>query len=173
MPLRGALWACLLTLACDAGTPERVETPALGPDEIGFELIGPGEAALVVPVTINGDGPFQFVLDTGATLTCVERDVADRLQLPPARRAVGYGAGVGGQGRVDLVRIDSLRIGETRVRGVVGCVLDLSSLRTVGADIDGLLGLNVLKEFHVSLDFQRGILRLEDPAALRAVEPGG
>jgi predicted aspartyl protease len=172
MTARGALWACLLTAACDVGTPEQVELPPTGRDEIRFELIGPGDAALVVPVTINGNGPFQFVLDTGATLTCVERNVADRLQLPAARGAVGYGAGVGGQGRVDLVRIDSLRIGEAGVHGLVGCVLDLSALRTVGADIDGLLGLNVLKQFHVSLDFQRGVLRLEDPATAAAVQAG-
>lgn len=138
---------------------------APGEGEIAFELVGPNEAALVVPVVINGQGPFDFVLDTGATLTWVERDVAAQLELPAARGAVGFGAGVGGQARVDLVRIDSLRIGEARVFDVVGRVLDLSGLRAVGANIDGLLGLNVLREYHVSLDFQRNTLRLDAPSA--------
>jgi|GEM_PF-3917599 len=36
--------------------------------EVEFALAGPGGAALLVPVFVNGEGPFDFVLDTGATL---------------------------------------------------------------------------------------------------------
>jgi predicted aspartyl protease len=158
-------------LGCEVGAPARVDAPPAGEGEIAFELIGPNQAALVVPVLINGQGPFDFVLDTGATLTCIERTVAQRLELPSARGAVGYGAGIGGQGRVELVRIDSLRVGEAAAHDLVGCVLDLGSLRAVGANVDGLLGLNVLREFHVSLDFRRNILRLEDPAVAPAAYP--
>ena len=41
------------------------------------------------------------------------------------------------------------------------CAIDLQALRVVGANVRGLLGLNVLREFRVTLDFERQILRLD------------
>ena len=39
---------------------------------------------LIVPVTLNGAGPFPFLLDTGATCSVVDEALADRLRLPRA-----------------------------------------------------------------------------------------
>ncbi|HEU0076709.1 MAG TPA: hypothetical protein VFQ76_03610 [Longimicrobiaceae bacterium] len=36
-------------------------------------------AAIIVPVFVNGVGPFDFVLDTGATFTCLEPMLSRRL----------------------------------------------------------------------------------------------
>lgn len=152
----------LLLLACDTGAPARVEAPAdpaLG--EIAMRMAGPNEAALMVDVFLNGEGPYEFVLDTGATFTCVSRPRAEELDLPARRGATGFGAGIGGTGRVDLVRVDSLRVGEARAFDLTACVLDLDHLDVLGTEIDGLLGLNVLREFTVTLDFERGVIRLE------------
>ncbi len=159
--------------ACGVGGPSRVTTPAdSAAGEIAFDLVGPGEAALVVPVEINGEGPFQFILDTGATLTCVADSTAARLDLPE-RPSAGVGVGVGGTGRLRLARVDSLRIGEARAYDLPVCLIDLAHAGIIGAPIDGLVGLNVLKEFRVSLDFERRVLRLDDPAATPAAADGG
>ena len=43
---------------------------------------------MMAPVTINGQGPFQFLMDTGANVSCVSRELGQRLALPalpPAR----------------------------------------------------------------------------------------
>lgn len=163
--------AALALGACGVGGPSRVTTPAdSAAGEIAFELVGPGEAALVVPVEINGEGPFRLILDTGATLTCVADSTAARLALPE-RPAAGIGVGVGGTGRLRLARVDSLRIGEARAYDVPVCLLDLSHARVLGTRIDGLVGLNVLKEFRVTLDFEREVLRLDEPGADRASAP--
>src|SRR5947209_3780803 len=37
--------------------------------------------AVIVPVTVNGSGPYQFMLDTGSTLSAVDRDLARELGL--------------------------------------------------------------------------------------------
>jgi predicted aspartyl protease len=152
-----------LFAGCDpSGTAVRVQAPAdTVAGEIAFELAGPGGAALVVPAWVNGEGPFDFVLDTGATFTCVEVGIARRLELPEARGVVGVGAGVGAAGQLQLVRIDSLRVGEAHVEGLTGCALDLAHMGAVGIRIDGLLGLNFLRNFRVTVDFEREVLLLQ------------
>ncbi|CAN5319283.1 hypothetical protein BH23GEM2_BH23GEM2_01340 [soil metagenome] len=152
---------------CDVGAPARVVTPADSTaGEAPFRLAGPGGAMLLVSVFINGRGPYDLVLDTGATLTCVDQRVASELALPRAAVGVGYGAGVGGSGSVSLVRIDSLRFGEASAERMTACVLDLEHLQqlhgigSAGSNVHGLLGLNFLKNFRVTLDFERNVVSL-------------
>ena len=162
----GLLLAVLLS-GCgieDASSPARVETRSdSAAGETTFELAGPGGAALVVAVHLNGQGPFSFVLDTGATLTCVDQILADSLELPESAGRIGIGAGIRGSGRMRLVSVDSLRLGVTSAYDLTACAIDLSRLETAGLDVNGLLGLNFLKAFRVTLDFAAGTLRLEEP----------
>jgi predicted aspartyl protease len=154
----------LLLAACERMAPERVEFPAdSAAGEIAFELAGPGGAALLIPVYINGAGPYQFVLDTGATVTCVDDELASALTLPEVRGVIGTAAGVGGQGGLRLVSVDSLRIGAVRAHELQACVVDLEHLGGMGLELDGLIGLNVLREFRVTLDFERNIVTLAEP----------
>lgn len=160
-----AIALSLLVLpACADMAPDRVEVPAdSAAGEIAFELAGPGGAALLVPVHINGTGPYQFVFDTGATVTCVDEELANDLALREVRGVVGTAAGVGGQGGVRIVALDSLRMGAVRVHELQACVVDLEHLSGMGLELDGLIGLNVLMEFRVTLDFARNIITLEEP----------
>ena len=61
----------------------------------------------------------------------------------------------------NLPRIDSLRTGGTTATQVSACVLDLAHLRALGPKVEGLLGLNFLKSYRVTLDFAKGTARLE------------
>jgi predicted aspartyl protease len=139
-----------------------------GPGEVAFELSGPGGAALVVPVTVNGQGPYPFVLDTGATVTCVDAALAKELDLPERHGVVGLGGGVRGVGQMQVLSIDSVELGDARVTGLIGCAVDLAPMQTAGLDIQGLLGLNFLKHYRVTLDFRDQLLRLDDPGGATA-----
>jgi predicted aspartyl protease len=150
--------------ACDQTQPARVSIEAdTTAGEVAFELAGAGGAALVVPVHINGTGPHSFVLDTGATITCMRTDLAEQLELPEVSGVLGMGAGVGSSGRVRLVSVDSLRLGGILAEELQACVLDFEHLTSIGLEIDGLLGLNVLRQFRVTLDFDRSIVTFERP----------
>lgn len=162
--MRRVLLGLLLLPSCADMAPDRVEVaPDSAAGEVAFELAGPGGAALVVPVHINGRGPYQFVLDTGATVTCVDDELAASLTLPEVRGVVGSAAGVGGAGSLRLVSVDSLSMGGVRAHELEACVIDLQHLSGVGLDLDGLIGLNFLMEFRVTLDFERNIVTLEKP----------
>jgi predicted aspartyl protease len=149
---------------CRLEMPEKAAQPrATSPGEVAFRLAGPGGAALLVPVTINGQGPFNFVLDTGATFTCIDRQLVDQLGLPRRPGQVGVGVGIGSSGRVEIVTVDSLQVGSATGDQMMACAIDLTELQNLGVEIDGLLGLNFLKAFQVTLDFEREVLRLDEP----------
>lgn len=153
----------LIVTACEYGAPSRIEAPADTVEgAISFELGGMGGAALLVPVHLNGHGPHQFVLDTGATLTCVSNELADSLDLPERSGQFGAGVGIQGAGRVELVGVDSLRVGETRAFDISVCRLDLSQLEQAGLRVDGLLGLNFLKSFRMVVDFGTNTLLFQE-----------
>lgn len=162
-------------LGCIVEMPPEATAPAeTKPGEVSFELVGPSDSAILVPVHIrsqrpeNGEGsegPFNFVLDTGATLTCIDSDLARRLDLPERFGIVGKGVGIGGAGRVGLVEIDVLEVGSASAEALTACTLSLSAMREAGLDVQGLLGLNFLRAFRVTIDFQRRALNLEKEAA--------
>ena len=158
----------LLLCACDRMAPARVDMPVdSAAGEIRFELAGAGGAALVVPVFLNGTGPYQFVMDTGATVTCVDDALATRLALEDVSGVMGTAAGVSGQGQLRLVELDSLRLSGVSTHELQACVVDLEHLGGMGLELDGLIGLNVLKEFRVTIDFERSIVTLQEPVPAR------
>ena len=168
--LIGFLCLCAASLAAcsDVGRSAAASAPADSTaGAVGFRLAGVVGAAIVVPAYINGRGPIDLILDTGATLTCLDSALVRELALPPRRIAVGAAVGVGGSGRVQLARMDSLRVGEARAENITACTLDLGSLRLVGRDVRGLLGLNFLRSFRVTLDFERRTLQLTQPRERR------
>lgn len=152
----------VLVGGCEGALPGRAAVQAdTAAGEVPLRVAGRGGAVLMVAAHINGEGPYSLVLDTGATLTCVDERLARSLQLPRKRGAVGLGAGVGGSGRVDLVQVDSVRLGASTVRNLTACILDLRHLSELGAGgVSGLLGLNFLTDFHVTLDFEQRLMTL-------------
>lgn len=167
-PMRLSALLCFLALAgCEVplgGGPAEVRAPADSASAaIPFTLAGPGGAALVVPVSINGGPEVPFVLDTGATLTCLDAARADSLDLPRRPGVSGFGAGVGGSGTVGIVQADSFRVGNATAYDLSICTIDLSAIEGVGLEAQGLVGLNFLKSFRVGLDFEAETLTLEAP----------
>lgn len=159
------LAALAVAAGCAPTGPARTEAPVdAEAGEIAFEWAGTQRAGILLPVYINGTGPHSFLLDTGATLTCVDEALAAELELPEPPGQIGIGAGIGGAGRMRLVRMDSLRVGETRAESLPACAVDLGAARSIGVEFDGLLGLNFLRAFHMTLDFERNVLILTEPA---------
>ena len=152
--------SCGLQSALSPGAPSQITA-----GEVNFKLAGPNEAALIVPVRINGKGPYEFVLDTGATFTCVDRTLVEEVKLPDWTSPLGSVVITGGEGQMGFVKIDTLEVGDSaRASELVACKLDLSRMQPPGFGIKGLVGLNFLKSYRVTIDFERKALRLDKPA---------
>lgn len=114
---------------------------------------------MTVPVTIEGQGPFRFMIDTGAQATVVTRRLRDRLQM----RSLGQATVVGMAARkqVELVQLDGL---EFAARVFDALHAPLLEAEHIGAD--GILGLDSLQDLRVLIDFRRQTIAVNDARAL-------
>jgi hypothetical protein len=114
--------------------PVRGGSVEAGPRRIPLRIVA--GRLLIVPVKVDGTGPYPFLLDTGATRSLVDETLADHLRLPRAgvvahetavasdsatlvRGALTLG-GVQGDGTLIRASLDSLADLDPRPRGVVG-----------------------------------------------------
>lgn len=98
---------------------------------------------MTVEVTIDGAGPFRFIVDSGATRTVISKTLADLLHLPDAGAVEMHS--VGGTSTVPSVRIARLTLGALPARPIVAPVLDAGNLGAAGIlGIDALAGKKVV-----------------------------
>ena len=113
---------------------------------------------MVAPVTLNGQGPFSFLIDTGANRSCISQALADRLQIE-AGAPVSVRTVVGARVRSSVV-VDRLQLGAKTQRHVTAPVLPMK-----GVDGDGVLGIDWLKNRRLVLDFSGHSLEITAPLA--------
>ena len=144
--------------APDAVTPPTAAAP--GSDVDVIELERERYRRMTVPVMIGGEGPFRFMLDTGAEATVVSQALADRLALNDRKPAI-------------LVGMASRRQVETAEIFDVGLGRRLFYIRNApvveGENIggaDGILGVDSLQHQRVLLDFARQEITVADAEEL-------
>ena len=111
---------------------------------------------MTVPVTIGGEGPFRFMLDTGAQATVVSRGLADRLCCNDRKPAILVG--MASSRTVETTPIDDVRLGSRMFYIRKAPVVE-------GANIggaDGILGLDSLQDQRVLLDFVKEEISVAD-----------
>jgi predicted aspartyl protease len=101
---------------------------------------------MTVPVRIGANDSFSFVVDTGSQTTVVARDIAERLALPPARRARVIG--IGGSEMADTAIVEEMGLGR---RSFSDVEVVLFEGQHIGAD--GIVGIDSLQRQRVLLDF--------------------
>jgi predicted aspartyl protease len=139
-------------------------TVALSPGstKAKFRLAGGAQPLILLPVSVNGDGPFQFILDTGAGTSLLSSDLAKQLGVKVIGSKEGQSAG--GKVSVLLGRVDSLAVGDTNLDDVDVGIVDLAHLgETIGDQVDGDLGYNFLRHFRVTIDYHGSEIQLDDP----------
>lgn len=103
---------------------------------------------LSVATYVNGQGPFAFLVDTGATTSVITSEIADRLGLE--RGGQGRLHSIAGAQPVPMARVASLAVGKRERRNMTVAVLPREQLR-----MDGILGLEWLGQASLLLDFGR------------------
>jgi predicted aspartyl protease len=139
-------------------------TATLSPSSarVKFRLAGGAQPLILLPVEVDGEGPFEFILDTGAGTSLLSSELGEKLRV----RVVGskQGQSAGGAVSVSLAKVTSLAVGAAKLEDMDVGLVDLSHIgETIGARIDGDLGYNFLKHFRITLDYRNNEMRLDDP----------
>ena len=123
-------------------------------------------------VSING-GPLRtFLVDTGAGLTAISRQLADTLGLAlgGSMDIVGLGGGV----EARSASLASVAMGSIVRKDVSVLVLDFDEMRhSMGLEVEGILGFSALNRYQVTFDFAKGALEIAQNAARRTPGAGG
>ncbi len=121
-----------------AGAPPPTETLPLAQDPT---------LRLTLPVMVNGQGPFAFLVDTGSDRTVISRELAAKLALPPGPRVVIHESA--GADNVRTVLIDHLTVGSRTLDHI-----EAPSLGEGDLGAAGMLGVDALRDLHVVMDFK-------------------
>ena len=118
-----------------------------------------GQVLALVPVTINGKGPYAFALDTGASQSLVDSQVAHELGVPTTGGKQQI-AGVASITKVRSIRVRDWKVGKVRLppTTVVEANLPFGNARS---GVQGLLGSDMLSDFDVvTIDYAHSRLLL-------------
>jgi predicted aspartyl protease len=156
MALRGLIAACALALAGSAAAQSDTVGGLLGNAEADeAAMLRDRHERMTVPVTIDGAGPYRFLIDTGAQATVVTHELVEDLALRHSGRATLVA--MGGTSEVDTVELDNLEFANRSVSGLISPALNATH---IGAD--GILGLDSLQNTRVLIDFREGRMKIAD-----------
>lgn len=144
----------------DPAAPEPEAEPALYAVPTTRDRVG----RVLAPVTINGQGPFRFIVDTGANRSAVSPRVVARLGLDTSVAQPMDVHGVTGTAELPAVEFESLRAGEIDLGRVRVPVLSDS----VFAGADGILGVDGLQHTRIEVDFTADRVQVTRSTGTRA-----
>ncbi|HXF05311.1 MAG TPA: aspartyl protease family protein [Blastocatellia bacterium] len=149
-----------------------------------------GPRVVRIPLRLQNDRPFiqarvgegnvlNLVIDTGASISVLSQDAVEKLGIRPLARG-GRARAVGGSGSFPIVYglLDSLTLGELKIYNVPIYIRPFHHLPTRESNsetvlADGFLGLSVLSNFRVTLEYgtQQLILENDPPPVAASVNP--
>ena len=149
--------ATLSTLSAETRCPANVAG-------LTFQLVN--NHRIIVPVSVNHTGPYDFILDTGTLITMVDPSLAAELHLVTEGQA--RVVSVGAQASASFARLDLLEAGSHPVANQKVLVYDLDNLQATGLHVRGVLGEDFLEQFDMLIDNAHRLLCLDDSTAMRA-----
>jgi predicted aspartyl protease len=122
-----------------------------------------GQVLAVVPVTIEGKGPYEFAIDTGASQSLIDSGVAKELgvRMNVVRQKI---AGVSAVSRAATLDVKAWRVGRVQLPATTIIAVNLPFGNPDGG-VQGLLGSDMLSQFDVvTIDYARSRLVLHHRA---------
>ena len=131
-----------------------------GADSVAIPMLQVDPLPLI-SMTVNGKGPYFFLIDTGGGELALDPALADTLGLERFGEEMGTFAG-GKRSAVTQSRVDSIGLGPLVVHGVPVALLDTRRFAPIafGRPVAGVVGTVFLYHFRATLDYPRGQLVL-------------
>ena len=138
------------------------ETLAIGGDDIEARK---ARSRMTVEVRVNGQGPYRFLVDSGADTSVVGLRIARDLRLPIGTPVILNG--MTARHIVDRVKVSQLSLGPSTIHN-----LELPALREGDLGADGMLGIDALVAQRLMMDFEDLAVKVEDARTPARVERG-
>ena len=134
--------------------------PALATPEslgLGYEA----SQRMTVPVSIGANGPYRFIIDTGAERTVVSNELAGTLNLAAGRRV--RVTTMAGQSTLGTFLLPALQVSMVRPD-----TLEAPAVSAANLGAPGMLGIDALKGHAVAIDFDRNLMEVRPATKKRA-----
>lgn len=119
---------------------------------------------ILVRAKLNGSGPYNFIVDTGAPMLFVSTEVAKKIGITPDATKVGIFERLELEGGAVLEKIPARIENPMQLRG-------MNAMGLAGTKLDGILGYNVLARFRMEIDLSQTAMVWHlldyDPEAVR------
>lgn len=140
-------------------------------DVVSFKMV---KNLIIIPVYMNGKGPYNFILDTGVgPLIISDPTLADSLHLKNLRPIKIAGLGKGDEIEAFVSAEINLKLGNAEITRIPTAILkeDLFLLSNyVGMPIHGLLGYHFFKSFIVEIKYSEKKLTFYLPSYQRKIK---
>jgi predicted aspartyl protease len=130
---------------------------------VALRISSDDDPLLLVPAMVNGLGPFDFVVDTGASHVVIDAALAGELDLPHQDTQAGHGAG----GPITVVEttLERLCVADACAVDLSAVITDLTAVaQAAGVPLRGVLGYPFLSRYVVTIDYPGRRLHLAEPA---------
>ncbi len=116
---------------------------------------------------VGEKGPFEFIVDTGASQTVFTEKLVNELGLEPIASTLIHG--IGGDGKVDtnIYRIDELKFGDIEIRNLPIGSIDEPMISELAA---GIFSTATFSDQVVSIDYRRDRIEFNAPEVSDNVE---
>jgi predicted aspartyl protease len=127
-------------------------------------------AQIVVALSVNDAGPFDFLVDTGAQTTTVDDQLASRLGL--ADEGKTHVSGAATYAAKPYTHLAQVEVGSRRVTDVLAVIDNLAELHAADRRIRGILGGDFLTHFDLLIDNEHNVLCLDETGVMAAALEG-
>ncbi len=162
-------WFASLVLAATIVPALAAETHCPGNGaSVPFRLVN--RYQIVLSVSVNHAGPYNFLLDSGTQITMIDPTLATELHLDTEGAVMV--AGAGSRESASFAQLDLVEAGSHAVARQKVLVYDLPNLRSSDLQIKGILGEDFLEHFDALIDNAHSVLCLDNSASMRTAVKG-
>jgi hypothetical protein len=164
MSIPNLKWLAALTLAAVSLSVAKAEPHCPGNvNSVPLRFVN--RYQMIVAVSVNHSGPYDFLLDTGTQITMIDAALATELHL--ATEGATAVAGAGFHVSASSAHVDLLEAGSHALANREVVVYDLDRLNAAALYVRGILGEDFLQHFDMLIDNANRQLCLDETSTLR------
>lgn len=152
--LASCFFAAAMWCVVGQAAAECLATPELASEAVTTDVARDRSGRVVAPISVNGQGPYRFIVDTGANRSVLSVELAQRLALAPS--------GIGDVHTVEGVSPAPLVLGARL--SFAGLTLESAEMPILAggalARADGLLGVDGLHGRRLLISFERRCIEI-------------